>query len=108
VTLQPEDPYYSMCDKGGQCREHRLVMARFLGRRLESWEVVHHKNGNKSDNRIENLELMHTITHHLIDTNVKAHIARQELRIKALEARVTLLESENILLRQDNDNKVCS
>ena len=49
-------------------REHRVIVERHIGRRLEPWEVVHHKDGNPSNNQISNLEVVefgaHTAEHH--------------------------------------------
>lgn len=44
--------------KSGYMLIHRAAMEQHLGRKLELNEVVHHINGDKRDNRVENLELM--------------------------------------------------
>jgi hypothetical protein len=44
--------------------EHRYVVEQALGRRLAADEHVHHKNGIKTDNRLENLEVLSASNHH--------------------------------------------
>jgi hypothetical protein len=54
---------YPMSDSKGYVYEHRYNMAKKIGRILTKEDVVHHINGVKTDNRIENLELL-THTEH--------------------------------------------
>ena len=51
-------PGHPGANKDNMVLQHRLVMSRAMGRPLHPWEDVHHKNGKRSDNRLENLEVL--------------------------------------------------
>ena len=70
-------------------RQHRLVMERMLGRPLEKWESVHHRNGKRAENGPENLELV--IGNHFSGKRVRDVYARDLER----------LALENLKLKQE-------
>ena len=58
-------------NKRGYVAEHRLVYERYLGRFLDSKEAIHHVNGNKEDNRIENLQIAVENSEHIKEHHKK-------------------------------------
>ena len=58
-----KDGYVIINIEGKQVKAHRYIMEQVLGRKLRRDEVVHHINGNRQDNKVENLQVM-TIGEH--------------------------------------------
>ena len=56
--------WHPNCNKRGYVLEHRLVMERHIGMYLPKHAIIHHKNGVKCDNRIENLEYIEEQSRH--------------------------------------------
>ena len=103
IKLHPDDFFYPMTNSVGLVREHRLIMAQFLRRCLLPWEIVHHKGTkypsgsieNRSDNRLENLELIKGDTRHLPYTALVRNNNKLRQRIEYLEAENAGLKSQN-------------
>ena len=78
VWLAPNDFFRPMANKAGYVLEHRLVVAKVLGRCLQTWEIVHHKGirytdiRNKSDNLEDNLEITSSLGEHIAN-HTKGH-----------------------------------
>ena len=91
VKIYEDDFFYPMANTNGYVLEHRLVMAKHLGRCLQRWEIVHHKGirhsdiRNKSDNLIDNLQLVTDDRHK---------------QITILERQIKGLEVENKKLKE--------
>ena len=82
-TISKCSGYRVITVDGKQVYEHRHIMEQFVKRKLDPREEVHHKNEIKTDNAIENLEIVdiskHRKIHYSLDTfKYKSKIAEQE------------------------------
>ena len=75
--LIEDDKYLPMCIRGRRVLEHGYVVARSLGRCLTGDEIVHHLNGIRGDNRLENLAIVNRNTH---GKNTLLLIAQERIR----------------------------
>jgi len=71
--------YTFVGQEGHMKAQHRVIMEKYLGRKLLKNELVHHKNGIKSDNHISNLEVVLNNAHR---GNVKCPYCSKKFKIK--------------------------
>jgi hypothetical protein len=87
VWLPHDHLFRGMASKTGYVMQHRLAVAESLNRPLLTSEHVHHKNGIKTDNRLENLQLI-SPTDHRIYTELCADCSlRKEIRLLRWELK---------------------
>lgn len=79
--IEVYNPSHNFASKDGYVLEHRLVMEKCINRLLNKNEVVHHKNHNRQDNRIENLQLM-TVSEH-----ARLHMLERQSKIRKIKMK---------------------
>ena len=78
-----QDGYIKLIVDGKRIFQHRAVLEKYLGRKLEQNEIVHHLNGIRTDNRIDNLVVLNSNEHPR-----KSYIHILQERIRQLEQEI--------------------
>ena len=110
IRLNPDDPFFSMAKSNGYIAEHRLIVAKRLGRCLKPWEQIHHLDGNKQNNSDLNLVLA---TSHPLGyaegykqgikdgMEVRAKELMQEVRLVKLQLKSLRKEIQITMFKED-------
>lgn len=92
-------PNHPFANKIGYIYQHRLIIEAYLERVLLPTEIVHHINGIRDDNKIENLMLFSSNTKHLRLHNLGKHYSPRTEFKKGMKLNKELIEKRSALLR---------
>jgi hypothetical protein len=102
-AIVPEHPNATI---NGYVLEHRIVIENTLNRLLTPEEIVHHKDGERKNNRPENLEVMTRVTH---GRHHQANVGKQMVRLRCPECeRVFVVEKRQSYLQKGTQWTSCS
>jgi len=87
--------YKTICINGKQKKLHRYLVEKEIGRELLSSEIVHHKDGNKHNNVIDNLEVISRGEHlkiHLLDGSINPYLVTKKYKYEDFNIKYMFLD----------------